>query len=245
MNKIQNNEISTNIKNQNIDSFSNFHIEEEEKLSMSILNKDIENAEKALFRIFDRLFNISKSSHLDMKFRLQEIITIMSRATLKAGATDSEVWSICEKYYKKLFIIKKTENLSYDMSIILYEFFDLINTNNSITYSKPIMRAIKFANSNYNQAISLISAADQAHLSVSYFCKSFQKETGFTWTKYLNKIRIKQSKKLLKTTEKSILEIAESTGFETQCYFSRTFKKLEGITPSKFRKTQSTNFITK
>jgi AraC-like DNA-binding protein/ligand-binding sensor protein len=231
------------IKNLEVESIPLFDLTEEDKLSQCIMSKDLEGAEKSLTEILGRLFYITHNNNSGMKLRLQEIITIMSRATLKAGANDAEVWNICEKYYKNLFLIKTFEKISYDMHIILHKFFDLINTDNSITYSKPIMRAIKYANRNYHQPISLASAADIAHLSVSYFCKAFQNETSYTWTQYLNNVRIKQAKKLLKTTENSILEIAESTGFEAQCYFSRTFKRIEGVTPSKYRKSQKAHYI--
>ncbi|MGH4038836.1 MAG: helix-turn-helix domain-containing protein [Sphaerochaeta sp.] len=231
------------IKEMDEDNLPLFDLDEEERLKRNIINKDIEAAEKSLTEILGRLFYINYNNQSGMKLRLQEIITIMSRATLKAGAIDTEVWNICETYYKNLFLIKTFEKISYDMHIILHKFFDLINTSNTNTYSPQIMRAIKYANKNFNQQISLTSAAEKAHLSVSYFCKEFQIETGFTWTQYLNKIRIKQAKKLLKTTENSMLEIAEATGFETQCYFSRTYKKFEGTTPSKYRKSQNTNYI--
>jgi two-component system response regulator YesN len=50
-------------------------------------------------------------------------------------------------------------------------------------------------------------------------------------------IRIDRAKELLDFTDKSIAEIAEASGFSNQNYFTRTFKKITGMTPSHYRKT--------
>ncbi len=53
---------------------------------------------------------------------------------------------------------------------------------------------------------------------------------GVSFSNYLNKIRIEQSKLLLKNTDSSIVEIAMEVGFEDQSYFSKVFKNLTKMT---------------
>ena len=55
------------------------------------------------------------------------------------------------------------------------------------------------------------------------------------FSNYLNKIRIEQSKLLLKNTDSSIVEIAMEVGFEDQSYFSKVFKNLTKMTPKQYR----------
>ena len=58
----------------------------------------------------------------------------------------------------------------------------------------------------------------------------YSKEVGVSFSNYLNKIRIEQSKLLLKNTDSSIVEIAMEVGFEDQSYFSKVFKNLTKMT---------------
>ena len=58
---------------------------------------------------------------------------------------------------------------------------------------------------------------------------------GVSFSNYLNKIRIEQSKLLLKNTDFSIVEIAMEVGFEDQSYFSKVFKNLTKMTPKQYR----------
>lgn len=58
---------------------------------------------------------------------------------------------------------------------------------------------------------------------------------GVSFSNYLNKIRIEQSKLLLKNTDSSIVEIAMEVGFEDQSYFSKVFKNLTKMTPKQYR----------
>lgn len=52
---------------------------------------------------------------------------------------------------------------------------------------------------------------------------------------FILKIRIDRAKELLDFTDKSIADIAESSGFQDQNYFARIFKKITGVSPSQYR----------
>ena len=57
-------------------------------------------------------------------------------------------------------------------------------------------------------------------------------------SEYITLKRIEKAKHLLETTEKNIYTIAEESGFKDTNYFIRTFKKLEGITPNKYKQSK-------
>ena len=92
-----------------------------------------------------------------------------------------------------------------------------------------------FKNVHYNEDINLETIANIVHLNPSYFSSIFKKEVGVSFSNYLNKIRIEQSKLLLKNTDSSIVEIALEVGFEDQSYFSKVFKNLTKMTPKQYR----------
>src|SRR5690625_3452319 len=103
-------------------------------------------------------------------------------------------------------------------------------------YSLHVKRAIDYINYRYMEDISLDSMVDYLRINKSYFCSIFKEETGLTFTQFLNQVRIEKSKNLLLETDKSILDIALSVGFNNQNYFNILFKRLTDITPLEFKR---------
>ena len=83
--------------------------------------------------------------------------------------------------------------------------------------------------------ITLDSVAKYVYLNTSYFSTLFKKEIGTGFADYLNRVRIEQSKQLLKNRNNSILDVALAVGFEDQSYYSKVFKKFTGITPKMYK----------
>ena len=78
--------------------------------------------------------------------------------------------------------------------------------------------------------------AQYCNLSYHHFSRLFKKETGQSFKEYLVGLKISEAEKMLLTTQKSITEISQATGFTTSSYFSATFKRKHGITPTVFRR---------
>jgi AraC-like DNA-binding protein len=95
---------------------------------------------------------------------------------------------------------------------------------------------LKYIRESYKEDITVENLADKACMSKSHFYKSFKNTLGETPMEYLNSERLKQAKKLIRTTSSKLSEIAFSTGFNSSSYFVTQFKKQEGMTPSQFRK---------
>lgn len=89
---------------------------------------------------------------------------------------------------------------------------------------------------NYMNKLSLKSVADEFYITPCHLSRAFKKTTGFTFIEYLNSIRVKEAQKLLKETRKSVMQISEMTGFESQTHFGRVFKGITGLSPLQYRK---------
>lgn len=98
-----------------------------------------------------------------------------------------------------------------------------------------VRRAINYMKSHYDKSLTLDKVVEYLKLNKSYFCDLFKKETGKTFSQFLNELRIEKSKDLLINTNLSILEIALSVGYNNQNYYNMTFKKITGTTPLKYR----------
>lgn len=104
-----------------------------------------------------------------------------------------------------------------------------------------IKKAIQYMHAHMDEPLSLEAVCEAIHLNKCYFCTLFKNDTGFTFTQYLNKIRIHQAKYLMTDTTLSLYEIAFRCGFNNYPYFCTTFKKIVGHSPSSFPRKSSVN----
>lgn len=95
--------------------------------------------------------------------------------------------------------------------------------------------AKEYINGNYSRDISLDDVSRIVNISPYYFSKIFKEETGEGFVEYLTRIRINRAKELLATTEYSMKEICALVGYADPNYFSRTFKKNVGVTPTEYK----------
>ena len=94
---------------------------------------------------------------------------------------------------------------------------------------------LEYIEHNYSDALTLSTLSERFSLSESYISRLFKNELGIKPSEYINNARISAAETLLLTTDKSIAEIAERVGYSDVYYFSKTFKKLVGCSPSKMR----------
>ena len=88
----------------------------------------------------------------------------------------------------------------------------------------------------YEEKLSLESVASHFFIDKHYLARLFKEQYGVTLVTYLQQVRITHAKRMLRFTDKSIEEIGLECGIGELNYFSRVFKKLEGVSPSEFRR---------
>lgn len=101
--------------------------------------------------------------------------------------------------------------------------------------NNPIKIAVNYIDENFRENINLNMIASICNLSPCYFSKLFKKKMGINYNTYINNKKIDYAKKILETTDIPILNLSIDLGFEDCGYFIRVFKKLEGVTPKKYR----------
>lgn len=101
---------------------------------------------------------------------------------------------------------------------------------------KPILMVKQYVESHVDTPVTLEDAAAMAGFSPAYFSGIFKKQTGQNFSEYLTEVRIQEAKRLLRTSDKSISDIAAMTGYPDDKYFRKLFKKVVGIKASEYRK---------
>lgn len=102
------------------------------------------------------------------------------------------------------------------------------------TQSSYVIDAIKFIQFNYSTDISVDDIANAVGISRSHLYRVFISNLGQSPIDYLTEYRINEACNLIKNTNLSISQIAVSVGFFDQFYFSRVFKKIKNVPPSKY-----------
>ena len=95
---------------------------------------------------------------------------------------------------------------------------------------------VDYVNEHYTEKITAKTISAWFGYNESYFCRKFKKTTGFSFTEYVQVLRIEQAQKLLQKTKEEIRVIAWKCGYEDLQYFDRCFRKKCGCSPTEFRK---------
>ncbi len=136
------------------------------------------------------------------------------------------------KIFFKNLLFEKLEQYLYSPGL------EIISRQNPgiVNQGERLNKLISFIGSNYSDNITLDDIAKEIGLSRFHASRMFKYSTGHTFKEYLNLKRIEVAKKLMKTPEINVSQACFSVGFNDVSYFSRIFKKYEGINPSNFQK---------
>lgn len=103
--------------------------------------------------------------------------------------------------------------------------------------SKYVMEALSYISEHYNDPdISVSTIARSLDISESHLSHVFKKETSYTLTGYLTSYRMHMAMELLKDCRSKVYEVAERVGYRDITYFSSTFKKTVGMSPSEYQR---------
>ena len=102
-----------------------------------------------------------------------------------------------------------------------------------------LRRVIEHVQQNPDKDLTLSALAAVIHMSRFHFARLFKHSTGLPPHQFVVRQRIDHAMKLLTTAELSMAEIAPLVGFRTASHFSTIFRRVTGITPTRFRAGRS------
>lgn len=103
--------------------------------------------------------------------------------------------------------------------------------------SQSIQAVHKYLSEHYTERITLDNLCFLFGTNKTTLCRDFKSEYGITVLSYINNLRIKEAKALLRSKENSVTEISERLGFESIHYFCRVFKQNTGQSPTQYIKS--------
>ena len=104
--------------------------------------------------------------------------------------------------------------------------------------SRYVLEAMDYISTHYNDpGIGVASIAQYLGVSESHLSHIFKRETDYTLLNYLTRCRIHKAMELLRDCRAKIYEVAEQVGYKDITYFSATFKRVAGVSPSEYQDT--------
>lgn len=130
---------------------------------------------------------------------------------------------------KELFFEKKISFFTHWLSQVAFD--DVYNHP-----ERPFCQLLSYVDQTEDYSLSIKDAAEISGLTPAAFEKSFRKEYGMSWSKFLNHQKNVLARYYLKDSRLSVKDIADRLGFCDTAYFIRFFQKNNLVTPGLFRK---------
>ena len=111
----------------------------------------------------------------------------------------------------------------------------LSEINNLANKGRIIFDVERYILENYDKGLTIKKIADHVFITPTYLCHLYKLKTGRTINQFILDVKMNKSKKLITETNMKLSEISEKLGYSNQNYFTRTFTKYFGVTPSTFR----------
>ncbi|MBA2936746.1 ABC transporter substrate-binding protein [Paenibacillus sp. CGMCC 1.16610] len=127
----------------------------------------------------------------------------------------------------------KVKTLFYQL---LYELVEQLHEQGvDVIPPDLVSQAVYYMEEHYQETVTLEELADTLECTTRQLLRLFKNQMDTSPIEYLIGLRLNKAKELLVYTDKTLKEISESVGYTDSYYFSRIFKKQEGVSPKRFK----------
>jgi AraC-like DNA-binding protein/ligand-binding sensor protein len=158
---------------------------------------------------------------------------------LQAWGTTVDMERLREAYFNNRVITRKQyESIVRLLTIFAQHLGALSNqlmVQGAAADLPSVTKARAFIAEHYADELSLGAVARVVNMSTFYFCKTFKKATGMTFTDYLTRVRVEQVKASLLNPQTRVSEAAYAAGFLSLSQFNRAFRRVAGEAPTRYR----------
>ena len=211
-----------------------YPLELENRYFQRTMEADATGSSEAANRFFDWMVENYSDYRNDIEIKVLELVmrveySAFFKGSVKYGFRYRENYlkdiGSCRDYEElRSWFLEKTEAVCRGMA-----------TTKEKESESVVARARAYIDENYQKDISLDEVSRLVDISPYYFSKLFKQEQGENFIEYLTRTRMQNARQLLKNKSYSIKEICVMCGYSDPNYFSRIFKKYEGVTPSEYR----------
>lgn len=206
------------------------------QIILSIKTNNIEELEQDIKRFMESIREAYVPKNRIIIY-IQNLILSIMNAVDSIGVNEESIFEEERNLLNNLYLKKNLKEIEVEVLEFCRNIAGFMSSERDSFCKKQAILAKDYIEKNYaNQDISLNSVCNYLAMSTSYFSSVFKNYTGETFIEALTKTRIEKAKNLIENTKMKSYEIAESVGFSDPHYFSITFKKITGKTPTEYAK---------
>ncbi len=225
------------------DRIRELYLLQEPALLAAIRRGDRGEARRIINHVLVHIYSSGEERSDLLKGLLLELVVMISRAAVEAGAVQSEVLGLNFRFLTELADIHDDEDLAAWLRKILEHVISTIERQEDFTPPLLIGKALDFMRTHLHCDISRDETARHAGISPSHFSRLLKERTGRTFTELLRQCRVDLACDLLRGSSRPLAEIADLCGFCDQSYFTRVFQDVKGVTPSRFRQEAAPRMV--
>lgn len=189
-----------------------------EFIYITLFGEEIERNYKEMVEAHGHIF------HLEEKAKpIQQIVNLYSK--------------VVHNQIKTAF---ESSSYAYSFMMQLQQYMnDHLAQVKSLVHPESVTRGVQYIHHHYNDPITLDDIVEEAGISKYYFSRQSKDSLDTTPMTYLTKIRMEKSMEFLSEDKMTVEEIAQQVGYANGNYFSKVFRSIIGISPGRYRESQS------
>lgn len=217
------------------DRIREFYLYQEPALLAAMRRGDRSEAMRIINHVLVHIYSAGEERSDLLKGLLLELVVMISRAAIEAGAQPTEVLGTNYRMITELAAIDDDEPLVDWLRRMFDHLFATIQSQEHFTPPLLIGKALDFMRNHLHRDITRDETAQHAGISPSHFSHLLRERTGRSFTELLRQCRVDLACELLLHSDLALAEIAMRCGFCDQSYFTRVFRDVKGLTPRQYR----------
>jgi len=201
-----------------------------EKLVQQLWLLEEEQVIKLIDEYHEKLKDARSDTHSIRSMYADFLIYFQSELQKQSNPIKGEIIQASDIPYEE-------NEIKHSIISMCQNFINQLKTSRNIGHRNSILTTVKYIDEHFAvEDLSLPEVADTIGMSPSYFSMEFKAEMGISFKQYVTKLRMEKAKELLNNPTYKTYEVAYATGYADYPHFTKTFKKILGVTPSQYRK---------
>ena len=217
------------------DRIRELYLYEEPALLASIHRGDRKEATRIINLVLVHIYSVGEERSELLKGLLLELIVMMSRAAVEAGAPQSEVLGLGFQHLTELAEIRDDEQLALWLRMSVVRIFEAVERCREFQMPLLIGKVLKMIREEGCGPITRAEVARKAGVSPAHLADLLRERTGRSFSDLVREARIERACELLSKSEMTVADIASACGFCDQSHFTHVFRDLKKTTPKYYR----------
>lgn len=211
----------------------------EPELFLAMRRGDRREARRHLNQILIAIYGFGKEDVGRIKGYVLDLVTSMSRTMVECGADPTRALGADFDRFRELDAMEGYEELGHWLAEALERLIAAVETAPGLHPSAHVQPVLNYMREHCGEALSRNEMAKKAGFSPAHFSRVLRKSTGRTFQDHLLHFRVEKAARLLREDHSPIAVVADACGFGDQSRLTRSFRRLMGSTPARFRRERA------